>query len=140
MKVAILIDGGFLKIKHRKTTGNFLKPNDVVDFCTKKIMFDPELDKDSLFRIYYYDCRPFNGKVKHPISKEKIDFSKKPANAALNNFYDTLAKKPKIAFRSGKLCHNGWGIPLAHAKKLNKEKSAPGPDDLKINLTQKKLI
>lgn len=139
MKVAIMVDGGFLKVKHLQKMGNPLGASDVVDFCLNKVMGDDDLTGDDLFRIYYYDCLPFDGTVENPISGDEVDYSETPKTAALKSFCQKLARMPKIAFRSGKLSYDGWNVPPRKIRQLHNNNRAPAAADLKVKFSQKQV-
>ena len=54
-KVAILLDGGFVKKKLSKRNGHFATVQEVTSLC-RDIMADDYLKTRELFRIYYYDA------------------------------------------------------------------------------------
>ena len=56
-KVAILLDGGFVKKKLYKRNGHFATVQDITSVCDD-IMADGYLTTRELFRIYYYDAPP----------------------------------------------------------------------------------
>ncbi|MFH2033973.1 MAG: NYN domain-containing protein, partial [Candidatus Margulisiibacteriota bacterium] len=70
-KTAILVDGGFLeKTIFRK---HKLEIQEVYNYAKKFI--EPEED---LFRIYYYDCFPYDTTVELPISKTQKNYAETP--------------------------------------------------------------
>lgn len=95
-KIAILVDGGFLRAslkngKFKESAGNIEK---VSRMCAR-----PE---QNIFRILYYDCKPFSGNIRLPVSGEtkEIDYP--------NRLLPKLAKLPLFATRVGELKHRGF--------------------------------
>lgn len=60
--VAILIDAGFAIKKLEPLLGRNVLPQDIIDFSTRCLKTGEEL-----FRIYYYDCPPFEESHVHPV-------------------------------------------------------------------------
>ena len=48
-----------------------------------------------LYRIFYYDCIPFDKKAHNPISKKCIDFSKTDEAIRRNELINEMRKKGK---------------------------------------------
>lgn len=117
-KVNILIDGGFFWQRFQNNHKKNPTPNDVIE-TSKKIMElvqrkTQEDTKDILIRIYYYDCYPFNGKIKMPRDSEdgrkdfqEIDFSKTKGYTRKVKFLDSLKVKERVALRLGELSFTG---------------------------------
>jgi uncharacterized LabA/DUF88 family protein len=104
MKAAVLIDGGHLRVL-AKQAGFDYDP----DFI-EKIAHACVADGESLFRALYYDCAPFTGKARKPVSGEMLEF--KGSDAWLKN----LAQKDLFATRIGVLKFRGFKpkrIPVA---------------------------
>lgn len=83
-KVNILIDGGFFNRKFLETHKRAATPTDVVTkasnamkLLTAKTAGDT---KDILFRIYYYDCKPYSGTAKNYDKNQEIDFYTLPCS------------------------------------------------------------
>ncbi len=140
-KTAILIDGGFLKSRLKELTRKFPSGSDVVRYCDR-IMKTEQLKTDELFRIYYYDCWPFQGQVANPVDGQFMDCSSTAAATNGELFLKELALKPKVAFRQGELSYEGWKIESHKIKrlldKINKGEKID-PDDFKIDLKQKRV-
>ena len=99
MKVAVLLDGGYVRHKIGKalraepTVQNILK---VARACVKP--------PDELFRIYYYDCSLYEGNQTHPLTKKVRSFRKKTAQ------HERLAYEEHVAYRAGNLAWQGWRL------------------------------
>lgn len=111
-KVNILIDGGFYAqrfkaINNRSATVNDVKQlvKDVMDAVRTKTSGETQ---DILFRAFYYDCKPFSGKVKDHSGKKIIDYSQTKSFNAQNRLLDDVAKLEQFALRLGELSFTGW--------------------------------
>jgi len=84
MKVAVFIDGGHLRSCARKAGKNFDQNfiTQVAQSCVN--------GGENLFRILYYDCEPYTGKVKLPVSGTMTQISH--PNSLLKN----LAKQELV--------------------------------------------
>ena len=58
-------------------------------------------DNNYLYRIFYYDCVPFDKKVHNPISHKCIDFSKTQEANTMNAIFEELKRQRKVALRLG---------------------------------------
>lgn len=106
MKVAILIDGGHLRVLARKA-GFRYDP----DYIEKVAHACVEADELTL-RILYYDCAPYAGSVRLPISGTLHEFN------GSDSWLRELAKKNLFAVRRGVLKFRGYKpkkIPLSTA-------------------------
>jgi len=111
---AVLIDGGFLRnaFKNKFSIdsghGNHKEAHISVAQVIKNVsLICPE---DRLFRIYYYDATPFDGKKTNPLSNKEIDFKNSTTYSNIVVFQNGLARSKKVAFRKGHLAFRGWKI------------------------------
>jgi uncharacterized LabA/DUF88 family protein len=105
MKTAVLIDGGHLRVLVNKNTNKIYNPDYIEQIAHKCVS-----DDESLFRIFYYDCAPYNGEVTLPVSGQSKEF--KGSDQWLND----LASKDLFAIRLGILKFRGFKpkrIPIA---------------------------
>lgn len=143
-KTAILVDGGFYRKRARHYWGD-VKPSDRAEELTKYLF--KHLDKKDgpctreLYRIFYYDCPPYEGTVYHPL-KGNIDFRKLPEHQWAIDFYDELKKRRKMALRMGRL--SGIGAHYKLSKEATKKLCSGKIDasdlkdsDFSVSLTQK---
>ncbi len=96
MKVAVLIDGGHLRALARKS-------------CR---VYDPDLVEavahlcvdtgEELLRILYYDCAPYTGRVKAPVSGAEVEFT------GSDTWLRDLAQRNLFAVRTGVLKFRGF--------------------------------
>lgn len=95
-KVAILIDGGCLRVAVRRARKGFTP-----DYVEKVAHLCKQCDEE-IFRILYYDCKPFSGNIKLPISGNTVTKSSNDA------WFSDLARKPLFATRMGVLKFRGF--------------------------------
>ncbi len=96
MKVAVLIDGGHTRVLARNA-GYTYNP----DYIEKIGLASVEPD-ERLLRILYYDCAPYVGKARLPVSGKEQDFDGSDA------WLRTLAAKNLFAVRLGVLKFRGY--------------------------------
>ena len=135
-KVNVLFDGGFYSQKFYEQNKKYPTPKDVIKEVEKIMKLVREKTNgdtnDILFRIYYYDCKPFGDKIKDP-NGEFIDYSNSNLYASKNNFLKKLCKEDKVALRIGELSFDGWKIDHHNHNKWRpdfKQKSV----DMKVGL------
>ncbi len=134
-KVNILIDGGFFWQCFKNANNRNPQPEDVsqtVNDVMKlvKATTNGETD-DILFRVFYYDCRPFGGTIKDMTGKD-IDYSASSGYKQKNKYLDALCAKDRFALRLGELSFTGWKRDI-YSKKMKpdfKQKSV----DMKFGL------
>ncbi len=141
-KTAILIDGGFYKVRAHTLFGDKspeARAKEVEKYCMAHIHTK---EAPELYRIYYYDCPPIGKKVYHPLLKKQIDFSKSTHYGWMNAFLEELKRKRKFALRLGRLseeqCH--YILKAEAVKKLCNEKISVGDlteTDFRVDMTQK---
>lgn len=124
-KTAILVDGGFFIKRYRsvnkiKELDPIRTANDLWTMCIKHLD-QAKGEKYDLYRIFYYDCLPYDKKQHNPITGKAIDFSKTDAYRFQIAFFEELRKKRKVALRLGVLeDRNKWVIKPAKTKELLK--------------------
>ena len=114
MRAAVFIDGGHVRVLARQA-GHIYDP----DYIEKVALASVSAD-ETLLRVLYYDCAPFNGTTKKPVSGEVHEFK------GSAQWLKTLAQKDLFAVRLGVLKFRGFKpgkIPLA--KKLTDEDFKP---------------
>jgi uncharacterized LabA/DUF88 family protein len=95
-KIAILIDGGFLRVKVNKA-GRTYNPQFIAAFANRCAAPDEEI-----FRVPYYDCAPYSGTVSLPVSGNQYTF------AGSDRWLDDLACTDLFAVRRGVLKFRGY--------------------------------
>lgn len=141
MQVAILIDGCFFEKGFRKVVERYPEADDVLKVC-RKTMDMPEFSSDQLLKIYYYDCYPYSGAIKNPLTGEVVSFAMTEVYRRKNSFLQDIKNLSGVSFRAGVLSNDGWKIPFSRINKLIR-KTASGEslcaEDLVINLSKKQL-
>ncbi len=122
VKVAVMIDGGFF-IKRFNALYNKDKnksAEEVVDMMYTMAMKHVGA-RNTLYRIFYYDCLPLSKKAHNPVTQKAIDFSKTPEYAFKTALINALKRKRKVALRLGTLKDNhNWMIRSNVVKELLK--------------------
>ncbi|MCM1355142.1 MAG: NYN domain-containing protein [Staphylococcus sp.] len=142
VKIAVLVDGGFF-IKRFNTLYN--KDRNMSAEEVAKHLYTMAHkhvgEKNTLYRIFYYDCLPLGKKVHNPITKKCIDFTSTPEYKFKMEFVEELKKKRKMALRLDSLKDNGnWNIRPARVKDLLTGKLSVQDlkaDDVYLDIRQK---
>ena len=120
---AILIDGSFF-LKRYRAINKIRKPdpkrtaNDLWEMCLKHLS-QPKNENCNLYRIFYYDCLPYDKKQHNPISGKVIDFARTEQNKFQCEFLEELRRKRKVALRLGILeDKKRWIIKPTKVKEL----------------------
>ena len=136
-KVNILIDGGFFERKFYEANRKSPTANDVVNEVNQVmqavIAKTNDDTKDILFRVFYYDCKPFGDKVWNYDKTKKIDFAISATFLSKTAFLKDLAMKDKFALRLGELSFDGWKNDLHNPKKQKPDFKQKGVD-MKVGL------
>ncbi len=96
LRVAILIDGGHLRVLARKS-GLQYNPDFIERFA-----LNCSVEGEDIFRILYYDCALFTGTVKLPVSGTNKGYSQQ------SPWLDELSRKNLFAVRRGVLKFRGF--------------------------------
>jgi uncharacterized LabA/DUF88 family protein len=102
-KTAILIDGGFFLKRYSVLFGRDHTPQMVAKKLWEMAIQHLGKDSERLYRIYYYDCKPFEKRVHNPISGKVVVFDKTPLAESRRELFEELKKKRKVALRLGVL-------------------------------------
>lgn len=147
MKTAILIDGAFFikRIRALNLCRDHYDAKRMADlvfrYALLHLKYNIQGDKkiDDLYRIFFYDCVPFEKKMHNPISAKAIDFSKTPEAQFRHQLHDELKKKRKLALRLGKLSDNAAWVLKPHVMKAFLKDSAIDitENDVMLDVKQK---
>jgi uncharacterized LabA/DUF88 family protein len=135
-RVALLLDGGFVKKKVGERLGHFPAVADVVA-VTAALMTQPRLQDTRLFRVYYYDAPPFEGTATNPIDGSILNFSTTPQAAQNRELLDALELQPHFAVRRGGILQSGWKLGRAALKSLARTQRPITARDLVPDMAQK---
>ena len=121
MKAAVFVDGGHLRVlvrqAHRHYNADYIEA--IADACV--------VDDEILLRVLYYDCAPYQGHPKLPVSGRPADFQ------GSDTWLKVLAAKPRFAVRLGTLKFRGF-----EPKSVPVPPSGPvSDDDFKPRFEQK---
>lgn len=95
-KVAVLIDGGFLRVVAKRIQKTY-DPDFIESFAHQCRGTD-----EDIFRILYYDCAMYSGTVKLPVSGKAVEFTSN------DNWLHALSRKDLFAVRRGVLKFRGY--------------------------------
>lgn len=106
--VAVVIDGSFFIKRYFSVvdrTGSHTAEQvarNLYTFAHKHVGADQHL-----YRIFYYDCFPFDKKIHNPITKKVIDFRRTDQYKFRVELFEELKKKRKVALRLGVIKDSG---------------------------------
>lgn len=118
-----MVDGGFFLKRYRslnnlKTLDPERTAKDLWEMCLKHLS-QAKSETFDLYRIFYYDCLPYDKKQHNPISGKAIDFCKTDQYKFQIALFEELKKKRKIALRLGSLeDRKRWIIKPSKTKEL----------------------
>lgn len=159
-RIAILIDGSFFlkRLPHLVTPKRCETPERIAGclrhLCRnhiKQLTACGDSWNQHLYRVFYYDAHPYDGKAHHPIANRPIDFAQSDVARARLALFDCLRRQRKFALRLGKVNRdNDWLIKPALTKKLLRSREAllalpesmPAPDasgKVSLALTQEQF-
>ena len=137
-QIAILIDGSFFLKRIRR-----LLPADQIDTPEKiarwvrKLCFahvmrlkggSGKLWQQHLYRAFFYDAHPYDGKAHHPIDNRSIDFAKSDIAQHRLVLFEQLRKERKLALRLGKVNRDhDWAISPRLTKEALKTRELLAP-------------
>ncbi len=131
-RIAVLIDGGFfvkrlkrlVPLRYRDTpaavanSARILCKRHVQRLIGKRPNTGNSRWLDHVYRLFYYDARPFDEVAHHPILNQQILFGKTPEAQFRRELFSELRKSRKFALRLGKVTReDGWQIKNAQITK-----------------------
>lgn len=120
-QIAILIDGGFFL----KRIQRLLKPAEIdtpekIARCVRRLCFNHVMSlkggsgkrwQQYMYRAFFYDAHPYDGKAHHPVDNKSIDFAKSDVAHERQALFQQLRKERKLALRLGKVNRDSdWTI------------------------------
>jgi uncharacterized LabA/DUF88 family protein len=135
-RVALLLDGGFVKKKLQDQLKRFPKTADVVGFC-RVLMSKPRLADRDLFRVFYYDAPPYEGHSANPIDGSVLNFSATTQANQNRALLDALELEPDFAVRRGTVIQTGWKLGSSALRSLSASQRPIAAGDLVPNMAQK---
>jgi len=135
-KIAILIDGEFFSIALRHNLKLERRPTAAQVYDHARALADATTEE--VWRIFYYDSRPYRGRQRHPITKESIAFADTPLARARERFLSELGQMDLVALRCGKLHPRGWRLSESYLNALTRGPIRPPvADDYELRFEQK---
>ncbi|MFO7579920.1 MAG: NYN domain-containing protein [Nitrosomonas halophila] len=142
-RIAILIDGGYFLHRLPKLVppARCATPERIAG-CLRHLCHNHVLSltncprdrwQEHVYRIFYYDSAPYDGKAHHPIDNRPLDFAKSDVATERRALFDCLKRQRKFALRLGKVNReHDWAIKPQLTKKLLRSREAfmPLPDGL----------
>ena len=108
-KVAILVDGDFFIRRHKYCFKLIINkdydptPQNLAIALQRHCLRHIDRNKEELYRIFFYDCRPLTKKTHYPLSKKSLDCSKTKAYEEKIQLHKFLVSTPCLALRLGYL-------------------------------------
>lgn len=135
-KVAVILDGAFvLSNLYRVLDRRFPTAPELWAYAHACVR-PPE---EELFRIYFYDCPPYDGSERNPLSGDIVDFARTRTNHQRSQIHEELGRMDHVAFRRGVLAFNGWRIGRRAMENLLASQRPLVPADLEPDLVQKRV-
>jgi len=132
-KVAVLLDGGYVTYQLTKANDyTFPTAREVWEYARACIH-----DGEELFRIYYYDCPPYGGIARHPLTGEEIDFGQTIINQRRTKYLEELSHLDFVALRRGELAFSGWVLTRKATEEMIATKRFLAHGDLEPAFRQK---
>ena len=136
-KTAVLMDGGFVKKKLEQRLRRFPTVQDVVALVVAT-MAKPELKDASVFRVYFYDAPPFEGRAQNPIDGSITNFSGSRQARENQALLQSLELQPNFAVRKGILTFSdGWKLGHAAMRSIRRQRRAITARDFVPDMGQK---
>lgn len=136
-KLAVLLDGGFVKKRLYAQHKRFPTVADIQSHIGTIMGSQYLKDQAEIFRIYYYDAPPYEGKSANPISKVQINFGATKEAAQNKSLLGKLELEPFFAVRRGEIIHTGWKLGKSALKSLAGAQRAITAQDLVPDMGQK---
>lgn len=147
--IAILIDGGFfLKRLPKLVPANRCETPERIAVCIRRMCqshvraltgCDLKTWNQHVYRIFYYDALPYEGKSHHPVDNRPIDFSKTEVAKQRLALFDCLKRQRKFALRLGKVnLEHDWLIRPEFSKKLLRSRAAMSALDNPVQTTDER--
>lgn len=134
---AILVDGGFMRVKLKQQNHHFPTVAEV-SAEIDRIKANPALVDMTLLRVYYYDAPPATGIITNPLSAVQTDLGASVVATQNQALQQSLEMLPDFALRSGESAVHGWSLGSAAIRDLQQNGSrALVANDFVPNIEQK---
>lgn len=136
-KAALLIDGEWFRIALRNAFSANIQNGVTADLMYKNAVSVIGADEE-IQKIFYYDCSPYEGKEKNPISGSSVDFKTLPIFGPRTQFLKEFCSLDHVAMRLGVTKGRGWTLQNSYIKTaLGGGNNPPGANDVYFSLEQK---
>jgi uncharacterized LabA/DUF88 family protein len=136
-KFAILVDGGFMRVKLKQRNKHFPTVSEITAEIAR-IKQNSALIDYRLLRIYFYDAPPASGVLTNPIDNSQLNLSAHKEFAANLSLQQSLEMQPDFALRNGETSVHGWALGDAALKNIKQNGSRKiNANDLVPNIEQK---
>lgn len=145
-KVAIFVDGEFFLKRYCALMGKDsgeIDPKEVINILYSMCNLHAARVKRETYRIFFYDCTPFQKKLFNPILKKTVDYKKSDIFKFRTEFHNLLKKSRKFALRLGKIAddeNERWAFRKGLVTDLirgNITVDQLKPEDIHPNIRQK---
>lgn len=139
-KTAILIDGEWFRRGLQATLKNQLGPHGITaDVMYRNALLTLDATTEELYRLFYYDCPPYEGNEMNPISRQAVNYKSHPKHHARTVFLNEMMQQPFVALRLGIAKRRGWHLTDQWVQSAIKGtvSSAPTVADVYLSLEQK---
>lgn len=143
-KTAILVDGEWFRRKLDHALKGKLPNGVTADVMYRNALLSLAADEE-LFRLFYYDCPPYDGKETNPIDQSICDFGSEPKYRARTRFLREMKQNNFVAMRLGIAKKRGWTLTDAYIQRAisghnlttPKPHQPPTAADVFLNFEQK---
>ncbi|MBI4083140.1 MAG: NYN domain-containing protein [Candidatus Lambdaproteobacteria bacterium] len=143
-KIAVMMDGGFVRYKLRELHQRTILAEDI-EKLGRALLAHAKLRQYTMYRIFYYDAKPFTRELSNPISKVPLNYGTTATASYMRNLLDQVELREDFALRQGQLLFQGWKLRgsieqrlIAHARTLQAEDIEPNFEqkgvDMRIGL------
>jgi uncharacterized LabA/DUF88 family protein len=117
-KTAILIDGEFFSIALRHNLKLASRPCAALVYEHARLLADARIEE--VWRIFYYDSRPYVGRQRHPVTRKMVEFDDTPLARARQRFLSELGQMELVALRCGKAQPRGWKLSDSYLDQVSR--------------------
>lgn len=115
-RTALLVDGEWLRRRLDDALIGKLPHGVTADVMYRNVLLCTIPKEEDLFRIFYYDCPPYDGTDTNPIDGSKAEFKKQPKFRVRHRFLHELKSKDYVAMRLGVCKPRGWTLTDSYIK------------------------
>ena len=143
-RLAILIDGEFMRLRLRDRLGTPPQAGDIVGQVSgilNRIRDRRDPGTIQLYRAFFYTAGPSSQAKQHPLTGQTVTFADRESHRENRWLIEHLEREEHMAVRRGELVFRGWGLKqsVVHRQMRNPGKEPPplAPSDLQPRFEQK---